>query len=79
MWFSQHPEGINHFSAARVLFAPFWPQSETRKPLLPVVDKTLVEDIDPIEQIESCINRIHSGLGDALQTRLRESHPGFFE
>ncbi len=78
-WFSSHPEGISDFSTARLLFAPFWPQSDARKPMLSVVDETLVEGIDPIEQIESGINRIHSDVGDALLTRLRESHPDFFE
>jgi restriction system protein len=78
-WFSKHPEGISDFSTARMLFAPFWPQGDARKPTLSVADETLVEDIDPIEQIESGINRIHSDVGDALLTRLRESHPDFFE
>ncbi|WLQ05675.1 restriction endonuclease [Arthrobacter oryzae] len=78
-WFSKHPAGISDFSTARMLFAPFWPQSDARKPTLSIVDETLVEDIDPIEQIESGINRIHSDVGDALLTRLRESHPDFFE
>jgi restriction system protein len=78
-WFSKHPEGISDFSTARMLFAPFWPQSDAQKPMLSIVDETLVEDIDPIEQIESGINRIHSDVGDALLTRLRESHPDFFE
>lgn len=78
-WFSRHPEGISDFSTARVLFAPFWPQSDAKEPALSAVDETLVEDIDPIEQIESGINRIHSDVGDALLTRLRESHPDFFE
>lgn len=78
-WYSSHPEGLSDFSTARLLFAPFWPQSDARKPMLSVVDETLVEDIDPIEQIESGINRIHSDVGDALLTRLRESHPDFFE
>jgi restriction system protein len=78
-WFCSHPEGISDFSTARMLFAPYWPQSDARKPMLSVVDETLVEDIDPIEQIESGINRIHSDVGDALLSRLRESHPDFFE
>lgn len=78
-WFSSHPEGISDFSTARMLFAPYWPKSDAGKPMLSVVDETLVEDIDPIEQIESGINRIHSDVGDALLTRLRESHPDFFE
>ncbi|KQN86524.1 restriction endonuclease [Arthrobacter sp. Leaf69] len=78
-WYSSHPEGISDFSTARMLFAPYWPQSDARKPTLSDVDETLVEDIDPIEQIESGINRIHSDVGDALLTRLRENHPDFFE
>ncbi|MDR6556840.1 restriction system protein [Arthrobacter pascens] len=78
-WFSKHPEGISDFSTARTLFSPFWPQTDARKPMLSGVDETLVEDIDPIEQIESGINRIHSDVGDALLRRLRESHPDFFE
>lgn len=77
--YSKHPEGISDFSSARTLFAAFWPQSDARKPMLSVVDETLVEDIDPIEQIESGINRIHTDVGNALLTRLRESHPDFFE
>lgn len=43
------------------------------------IEETLVTDVDPIEQIESGINGIHSEVGDALLTRLRESHPDFFE
>ncbi|MCI9869135.1 restriction endonuclease [Arthrobacter humicola] len=78
-WYSGHPEGISDFSTARLLFAPFWPKSDAPKPMLSVVDETLVEDIDPIEQIESGINRIHSDVAVALLTRLRESHPDFFE
>lgn len=78
-WYSSHPEGISDFSTARMLFAPYWPQSDARKPMPSVVDETLVEDVDPIEQIESGINRIHSDVGDALLTRLRENHPDFFE
>lgn len=78
-WLSSNPDGISDFSTARVIFAPFWPQSDPQTPVVSVVDEALVEDIDPIEQIESGINRIHSDVGDALLTRLRESHPDFFE
>lgn len=78
-WYSENPDGVSDFSTARTLFAPFWPQSESKKPPLSGIDETLVEDIDPIEQIESGINRIHSDVGGALLTRLRESHPDFFE
>jgi restriction system protein len=78
-WLANHPAGINDFSTARLLFAPFWPQSGARKPVVSEVEETLVTDVDPIEQIESGVNRIHSDVGDALLTRLRESHPDFFE
>lgn len=78
-WLSKHPEGISDFSTARLLFAPFWPQPDPQVTAAPVLDEVLVEDFDPIEQIESGINRIHSDVGDALLTRLRESHPDFFE
>lgn len=78
-WYGKHPEGISDFSTARTVFAPFWPQSDARKPVVSVTEETLVTDVDPIEQIESGINRIHSDVGAALLTRLRESHPEFFE
>jgi restriction system protein len=78
-WISQHPEGISDFSTARLLFAPFWPESDPQATVVPVLDEALAEDFDPIEQIELGINRIHSDVGDALLTRLRESHPDFFE
>jgi restriction system protein len=78
-WLAKHPEGISDFSTARLLFAPFWPQPDARKPVVSDIEETLVTDVDPIEQIESGINRIHTDVGDALLTRLRESHPDFFE
>jgi restriction system protein len=46
-WCSNHPECISELCTARMLFAPYWPQSDARKPTLSVVDETLVEDIDP--------------------------------
>jgi restriction system protein len=78
-WFGEHPEGIQDFSSAHVAFAQFWPKSSNGTPTASVIDEALVVDVDPIEQIESGINRIHSDVGDALLTRLRESHPDFFE
>uniref|UniRef100_UPI00350E515C hypothetical protein n=1 Tax=Arthrobacter sp. TaxID=1667 RepID=UPI00350E515C len=61
------------------MFAPFWPQPDAKKTMIVGIEETLVEDIDPIEQIESGINRIHSDVGDTLLNRLRENHPDFFE
>lgn len=78
-WLEEHPEGIRDFSSANAAFAQFWAKPAPGKPAVPVLDEALVVDVDPIEQIESGINRIHSDVGDALLTRLRESHPDFFE
>jgi restriction system protein len=78
-WLGEHPEGIRDFSSAHVAFAQFWPKAANGKPTASVVEEALVVDVDPIEQIESGINRIHSEVGDALLTRLRENHPDFFE
>lgn len=78
-WLENHPEGIRDFSAANAAFAQFWAKPAPGKPAVPVLDDALVVDVDPIEQIESGINRIHSDVGDTLLTRLRESHPDFFE
>jgi restriction system protein len=41
--------------------------------------KIEVDAEDPIEQIESGINRITAEVGDTLLVRLRDSHPDFFE
>lgn len=78
-WLAENPEGIRDFSSANLAFARFWPKPTNGKPTVSVIDEALVVDLDPIEQIESGINRIHSDVGDALLTRLRESHPDFFE
>jgi restriction system protein len=78
-WLEDHPEGIRDFSSANAAFAKFWAKPAPGKPAVPVLDEVLVVDVDPIEQIEAGINRIHSDVGDALLTRLRESHPDFFE
>jgi restriction system protein len=78
-WLEHHPEGICDFSSANAVFAQFWAKSAPGKLSVPGLDEALVVEVDPIEQIESGINRIHSSVGDALLGRLRESHPDFFE
>lgn len=35
--------------------------------------------MEPVEQIEDGINRIHEEVGASLLQRLREGHPDFFE
>jgi restriction system protein len=63
-----------------VVFAPFWPKSDSSStPELQPSIKDAVDVLDPIEQIEDGINRIEEEVGDELLMRLRESHPDFFE
>ena len=79
-WLQKNPDGIN-CSQARSIFAQFWPKKEPsltsgQSPVLvPMSD----EEVEPVEQIEDGINRIHDQVGEALLQRLRESHPDFFE
>ena len=77
-WFAQHPDGVSSFSEANQTFAQYW--QDVEKTPIPVVTTELVSDaVDPIEQIESGINRIVADVGNELLKRLRESHPEFFE
>lgn len=75
-----YPEGFD-YALAKVIFAPFWPNKnhESGAPDLQPSLKDAVEILDPIEQIEDGINRIEEEVGEELLTRLRESHPDFFE
>jgi restriction system protein len=77
----QHPNGFD-YAHAREFFAPFWPNSPRRFTGAPATDKTVasaVDVLDPVEQIEDGINRIEREVGGELLSRLRESHPDFFE
>ncbi|WP_309080215.1 restriction endonuclease [Zhihengliuella sp.] len=38
-----------------------------------------LEDPDPLEQIQTGIDRLHTEVGEQLLVRLRDSHPDFFE
>lgn len=79
-WLQKNPDGIN-YSQAHSIFAQFWPKKEpsltsSQSPVMvPMPD----EEVEPVEQIEDGINRIHDQVGEALLQRLRESHPDFFE
>lgn len=77
-WFAQHPEGVESFTEANRTFGAFWPQTQ-KQPTSVRPAEEATEASDPIEQIEAGINRIAVDVGDALLTRLRESHPDFFE
>lgn len=79
-WLSENSAGLT-YGQAREVFAPFWPKQPQKKDdggesaqLVPIL-----ELIDPVEQIEDGINRIHEEVGAELLRRLRESHPDFFE
>lgn len=78
-WHDANPEGIQSFSDANRIFSPFWPESTKKIDAGGAPEVTTSETEDPIEQIESGINRIAADVGDALLARLRESHPDFFE
>ena len=75
-----YPEGFD-YALAKEIFAPFWPKKSHKggaAELQPSL-KDAVDILDPIEQIEDGINRIEEEVGEELLTRLRESHPDFFE
>lgn len=79
-WLHANPEGIN-YSQAHELFAQYWPKSQKQVPTPESSTTSLpaVEELEPVEQIEDGINRIHDEVGAALIQRLREGHPDFFE
>lgn len=79
-WLRDNPDGIN-YSQAHELFAQYWPKSEKQIPAQEASTASLpaVEELEPVEQIEDGINRIHDEVGAALIQRLREGHPDFFE
>jgi restriction system protein len=78
-WLHDNPDGIN-YSQAHEIFAQYWPKSE--KPAASQVlhsEPVAPEELEPVEQIEDGINRIHDDVGAALIQRLRDGHPDFFE
>lgn len=77
-WFAEHPEGVTSFSYANRTFESFWPDVQSAA-TTEVPKEAQAEVTDPIEQIETGINRIAADVGEALLIRLRESHPDFFE
>lgn len=79
-WLQQNPDGIN-YSQAHELFAQYWPKTDKHVPSQEAVAAgvTAGEDLEPVEQIEDGINRIHDEVGAALLQRLRDGHPDFFE
>lgn len=77
----QYPGGFD-YAQAREFFAPFWPHTVRRSAGDIATDEAVaaaVEILDPVEQIEDGINRIEQEVGEELLSRLRESHPDFFE
>ncbi|WP_235480562.1 restriction endonuclease [Agreia sp. Leaf210] len=77
----QHPGGFD-YAQAREFFAPFWPDTRRRHTGADASGDTItiaVDVLDPVEQIEDGINRIEEEVGEELLSRLRESHPDFFE
>lgn len=82
-WLAAHPEGLADYATARTIFAQYWPKkykdsesmaSQLTQPL--VIENEIIE---PVEQIEDAIGRIHRDVSESLLERLRQSHPDFFE
>lgn len=75
-----YPDGFD-YALAKETFAPFWPEKQPKEgvaELQPALQDA-VDILDPVEQIEDGINRIEEEVGEELLSRLRESHPDFFE
>ncbi|MFJ4169969.1 restriction endonuclease [Paenarthrobacter sp. NPDC089714] len=80
-WLQDNPDGIN-YSQAHTIFAQYWPKSENPgapTATAPVDGLSAAEELEPVEQIEDAINRIHEEVGASLLQRLRDGHPDFFE
>ena len=79
-WLQDNPDGIN-YSQAHELFAQYWPKSEKQIQTEETLTTSIpvVEELEPVEQIEDGINRIQDDVGAALTQRLRQSHADFFE
>ncbi len=69
------------YTTARSLFAEFWVQSGSASPRATAGEeqRSTLDQIEPVEQIEDGIARIREEVGRDLLERLRVSHPDFFE
>jgi restriction system protein len=74
----QYPGGFD-YGKAREVFAPFWPKADRTAVAQEQLETIDVVIADPIEQIEDGISRIETEVGEELLSRLRDSHPDFFE
>jgi restriction system protein len=77
----QNPGGFD-YAKARETFMPYWPERPRRSgdsDGAVELAESSVDIIDPVEQIEDGINRIERDVGEELLSRLRDSHPNFFE
>jgi restriction system protein len=87
-WLDANPQGLD-YATARDVLAPFWAEDNARAAAkrnmapgsvdIAATAATPIDDLDPVDQIEHGIARIHQEVGDALLDRLRSSHPDFFE
>ena len=75
-WLVEHPEGMN-YSTANTFFMPYWRTESTEDAGTVVVRD--VEALDPLEKIDQGVDQLNTEVGDELLTRLRDSHPDFFE
>jgi restriction system protein len=77
---AKYPGGFD-YALGKAVFAPFWPErrSSDSTPELQLDVQDAVDILDPVEQIADGISRIEDEVGIELLSRLRESHPDFFE
>lgn len=75
----QFPDGLTAANARKVM-APFWVDDDTTSaaPAVPKRD-AIVDESDPIEQIETAFATLREGLEAELLDLLRKADPAFFE
>ncbi|WP_022919182.1 restriction endonuclease [Ruania albidiflava] len=80
-WFADHPDGINDASTAHRIFKPFWEPvlEEARHRAATQINEQVSAVVDPIEQIEDGVSRIHAEVAADLLGRLHANEPAFFE
>lgn len=78
---AEHPEGIAEKDLRKLAGDPNAPHTRyALKAAVPSIDPTPVQaELDPVEQVEQGIDRIHADVAAELLTRLHGQEPAFFE
>lgn len=84
-WLASHPEGISTYAEANREFAEYWPQTKARPKAEAGHASSGIEvapevpEESPEEQISTAVADLEAAVAEDLLSRLRESHPDFFE